>query len=139
MSEGPFGRSPGRTKLAEPSSSGAVRFYVSLKQWLPVQPPPYREHKDCPGYSTLSFQACLFFLKGMPLRFRNHDRRGEDHRFHPPNPPIALQSFTRDAPFFPSEHRINDPSKLACSFPLKSSLAQSTFASCCIFLLNNGG
>ena len=39
MSEGPFGRSPGRTKLAEPSSSGTVRFHLSLKQWLHVQPP----------------------------------------------------------------------------------------------------
>jgi hypothetical protein len=46
MSEGPFGRSPGRTKLAEPSSSGTVRFHVSLKQWLDVQPPPFRGHKD---------------------------------------------------------------------------------------------
>src|SRR5688572_23404798 len=46
MSEGPFGRSPGRTKLAEPSSSGTGRFHLSLKQWLHVQPPPFREHKD---------------------------------------------------------------------------------------------
>ena len=46
MFEGPFGRSPGRTKLAEPSSSGTVRFHLSLKQWLHVQPPPFREHKD---------------------------------------------------------------------------------------------
>ena len=30
----------------EPSSSGAVRFHLSLKQWLHVQPPPFREHKD---------------------------------------------------------------------------------------------
>jgi len=32
--------------LAEPSSSGTVRFHLSLKQWLHVQPPPFREHKD---------------------------------------------------------------------------------------------
>ena len=36
--EGPFGRSPDRTKLAEPSSGGAVQFHLSLKQWLHVQP-----------------------------------------------------------------------------------------------------
>ena len=46
MFEGPFGRSPEWIKLAEPSSSGTVRFHLSLKQWLHVQPPPFREHKD---------------------------------------------------------------------------------------------
>ena len=46
MSEGPFGRSPGRSKLAEPSSGGIVRFHLSLKQWLHVQPSTFREHKD---------------------------------------------------------------------------------------------
>ena len=60
MSEGPFGRSPGRTKLAEPSSSGTVRFHLSLKQWLHVQPPPLREHKDWPGCS----RASIFFAMG---------------------------------------------------------------------------
>ena len=60
MSEGPFGRSPGRTKLAEPSSSGTVRFHLSLKQWLHVQPPPFRKHKDWPGCS----RAPIFFAMG---------------------------------------------------------------------------
>ena len=36
----------GRTKLAEPISSGTVRFHLSLKQRLHVQPPTLREHKD---------------------------------------------------------------------------------------------
>ena len=37
--------------------------------------------------------------------------------FHPPDPPIALQSFTRDAPFslVAMASNINDPSKLARS------------------------
>ena len=40
------GLSTSDTKLAEPSSSGTVRFHLSLKQWLHVQPPPFREAKD---------------------------------------------------------------------------------------------
>ena len=40
------GLSTSATKLAEPSSSGTVRFHLSLKQWLHVQPPPFPEHKD---------------------------------------------------------------------------------------------
>jgi hypothetical protein len=43
------GLSTSAPKLTEPSSSGAVRFHLSLKQWLHVQPPPFREHKRLTG------------------------------------------------------------------------------------------
>ena len=35
--------------FAEPSSSVAVRFHLSLKQWFRVQPLAFPEHKDWPG------------------------------------------------------------------------------------------
>ena len=52
MFEGPFGRSPGRTKFAEPSNDRAMRF---IQRWSRSRPSTFcapfwcaafREHKD---------------------------------------------------------------------------------------------